>query len=52
LQSLGQSRFAQAVEKVHLMIKLRRQKAAFDAMFGKYRWRGNLDRSRRGRDVA
>ena len=52
LPLLGQSRFARAVEKVRLMIKLRRQKAAFNAMFGKYRWRGNLDRSRRGRGVV
>lgn len=39
-------------EALRLMIKLRRQKAAFHEVFGKYRWRGNLDRSRRGRGVA
>jgi len=39
-------------EALRLMIKLRRQRAAFDAAFGKYRWRGNLNRSRRGRGIA
>jgi Arc/MetJ family transcription regulator len=39
-------------EALRLMIKLRRQRAAVDAVFGKYRWRGNLGRSRRGRGVA
>jgi Arc/MetJ family transcription regulator len=39
-------------EALRLIIKLRRQKAAVDALFGKYRWRGNLSRSRRGRGVA
>jgi Arc/MetJ family transcription regulator len=38
-------------EALRLLIKLRRQKAA-DAAFGKYRWRGDLDRSRKGRGVA
>ena len=38
-------------EALRLMIKLRRQKAA-DAAFGKYRWRGDLDRSRKGRGVG
>jgi Arc/MetJ family transcription regulator len=38
-------------EALRLIIKLRRQKAV-DAAFGKYRWRGNLTRSRRGRGVA
>jgi Arc/MetJ family transcription regulator len=38
-------------EALRLMIKLRRQKAV-DAAFGKYRWRGDLARSRRGRGVA
>ncbi len=35
-------------EALRLMIKLRRQKAAAGA-FGRYRWRGNLVRSRQGR---
>ena len=35
-------------EALRLMIKLRRQKAV-DAAFGRYRWRGNLARSRKGR---
>jgi Arc/MetJ family transcription regulator len=39
-------------EALRLMIKLRRQRAAFDAAFGKYSWRGNLGRSRRGRGIA
>ena len=40
-------------EALRLMVKLRRQKAA-DSAFGKYRWRGDLgrSRSRRGRGVA
>jgi hypothetical protein len=32
------------------MIRLRRQQEA-GAAFGKYRWRGNLARSRKGRGV-
>lgn len=39
-------------EALRLMIKLRQQKVAFDTMFGKYRWHGNLARSRRGRGLA
>jgi Arc/MetJ family transcription regulator len=35
-------------EALRLLVKLRRQDAIKDA-FGKYRWRGNLDRSRKGR---
>lgn len=35
-------------EALRLMIKLRRQQDV-GAAFGKFRWRGNLDRSRRGR---
>jgi Arc/MetJ family transcription regulator len=37
-------------EALRLMIKLRRQKDV-DAAFGRYRWRGNLARSRRGRGI-
>jgi Arc/MetJ family transcription regulator len=37
-------------EALRLMIKLRRQKAV-EAAFGKYRWRGNLARSRKGRGI-
>jgi Arc/MetJ family transcription regulator len=37
-------------EALRLMIKLRRQQEA-DAAFGKFRWRGNLARSRKGRGV-
>jgi len=35
-------------EALRLMIRLRRQQDVRSA-FGKYRWRGNLARSRRGR---
>jgi len=35
-------------EALRLMIKLRRQREA-GAAFGKYRWRGSLARSRKGR---
>ena len=38
-------------EALRLMVKLRRQQAV-DSAFGKYRWRGDLGRSRRGRGVA
>jgi Arc/MetJ family transcription regulator len=36
------------VEALRLMIRLRRQHEV-DAAFGRYRWRGNLARSRTGR---
>jgi Arc/MetJ family transcription regulator len=35
---------------LRLLLKLRRQKEA-DQAFGRYRWRGDLARSRRGRGV-
>ena len=35
-------------EALRLMVKLRGQQEV-DAVFGKYRWRGNLARSRKGR---
>jgi Arc/MetJ family transcription regulator len=35
-------------EALHLMIKLRGQKAV-ETAFGRYRWRGSLARSRKGR---
>ncbi len=35
-------------EALRLMVKLRRQHQV-DRAFGKYRWRGNLARSRKGR---
>jgi len=38
-------------EALRLMIKLRRQQEVGKA-FGKYRWRGNLGRSRKGRGIA
>lgn len=38
-------------EALRLMIKLRQQKAV-DAAYGKFRWRGDLSRSRKGRGVA
>jgi Arc/MetJ family transcription regulator len=48
----GQSTKKQTVEQaLRLMIRLRRQQAV-DAAFGKYRWRGNLARSRRGRGTV
>ena len=37
-------------EALRLMIRLRRQHEA-DTAFGRYRWRGNLARSRTGRGV-
>ena len=38
-------------EALRLKIKLREQNAV-DAAFGKYRWRGDLGRSRKGRVTA
>jgi Arc/MetJ family transcription regulator len=38
-------------EALRLMIKLREQKSV-DAAFGKYTWRGDLSRSRKGRGSA
>jgi len=35
-------------QALRLLIRVRRQREV-DAAFGKYRWRGNLARSRRGR---
>jgi Arc/MetJ family transcription regulator len=35
-------------EALRLMVRLRRQRE-FRSAFGKYRWRGNLAKSRRGR---
>jgi Arc/MetJ family transcription regulator len=38
-------------EALRLLIRLWRQKEV-DRAFGKYRWRGNLDRSRKARRIA
>ena len=48
----GETTKKQTVEQaLRLMIRLRRQREV-DKAFGKYRWRGNLARSRRGRGAA
>jgi len=48
----GQATKKQTVEQaLRLMIKLRKQRDV-DAAFGKYRWRGSLARSRKGRATA
>jgi Arc/MetJ family transcription regulator len=48
----GQPTKKQTVEQaLRLMIKLRRQEDVRSA-FGKYRWRGNLDESRKGRGAG
>jgi Arc/MetJ family transcription regulator len=48
----GQATKKQTVEEaLRLMIKLRRQQEV-DAAFGKYRWRGDLARSRKGRGAG
>jgi Arc/MetJ family transcription regulator len=45
----GQATKKQTVEQaLRLMVSLRRQQE-IGAAFGKYRWRGNLARSRKGR---
>jgi Arc/MetJ family transcription regulator len=38
-------------QALRLMIRLQQQRAA-DSAFGKYRWRGDLARSRKGRDIG
>jgi Arc/MetJ family transcription regulator len=48
----GHATKKQTVEAaLRLIIRLRRQREV-DAAFGKYRWHGNLGRSRKGRGVA
>ena len=48
----GQASKKKTVEKaLRLMIKLRRQEQV-DAAFGKYRWRGSLALSRKGKVVG
>jgi Arc/MetJ family transcription regulator len=48
----GHATKRQTVEQaLRLMIRLRRQQEV-DAAFGKYRWRGNLARSRKGRGAG
>ena len=48
----GQPTKKQTVEQaLRLLIKLRQQEDVRSA-FGKYRWRGNLDRSRKERGAA
>jgi Arc/MetJ family transcription regulator len=48
----GQATKKQTVEEaLRLMIRLRRQREV-GAAFGKYRWRGNLARSRKGRGTS
>ncbi|HJQ56443.1 MAG TPA: type II toxin-antitoxin system VapB family antitoxin [Vineibacter sp.] len=50
-KAAGLSTKKQTVEAaLRLLIRLRRQEAA-DAAFGKYRWRGDLGRSRRGKSA-
>jgi Arc/MetJ family transcription regulator len=47
----GQNTKKQTVEEaLRLLVRLRRQREA-GAAFGKFRWRGNIARSRRGRTV-
>jgi len=51
-KAFGQVTKKQTVEQaLRLMNKLRRQREV-DAAFGKYRWRGNLARCRKGRGTA
>jgi Arc/MetJ family transcription regulator len=48
----GQATKKQTVEQaLKLLVRLRRQQEV-DSAFGKYRWRGNLARSRKGRGVV
>ena len=51
-EASGHATKKQTVEQaLRLMIRLRRQQEA-GAAFGKYRWRGNLARSRKGREIS
>jgi Arc/MetJ family transcription regulator len=51
-QASGYATKKQTVEQaLRLMIRLRRQQEA-SAAFGKYRWRGNLAQSRKGRGIS
>ena len=51
-KACGQPTKKQTVEEaLRLMIRLRRQQEVGEA-FGKYRWRGDLARSRQGRGTA
>jgi Arc/MetJ family transcription regulator len=48
----GQATKKKTVEQaLRLLIRLRRQQEV-DGAFGKYRWRGNLTRSRKGRGTG
>ena len=48
----GHATKKQTVEQaLRLMIRLRRQRAV-DAAFGKFRWRGSLARTRKGRGTG
>lgn len=51
-KACGHATKKQTVEEaLRLMIRLRRQREV-DLAFGKYRWRGNLARSRKGRGTG
>jgi Arc/MetJ family transcription regulator len=51
-KACGHANKKQTVEQaLRLMIRLRRQREV-DVAFGKYRWRGNLARSRKGRGTG
>jgi Arc/MetJ family transcription regulator len=51
-KAAGHATKKQTVEEaLRLMIRLRRQQQV-DAAFGKYRWRGDLARSRSGREAG
>jgi Arc/MetJ family transcription regulator len=50
-KAIGHATKKQTVEEaLRLLVRLRRQKEV-DGAFGKYRWRGNLARSREGRGI-
>jgi Arc/MetJ family transcription regulator len=52
LKASGHATKKQTVEEaLRLMIRLRRQKDV-DSAFGKYPWRGDLARSRKGRETG
>jgi Arc/MetJ family transcription regulator len=50
-EASGQTKQNTVEQALRLLVRLRRQDDV-GAAFGKYRWRGDLARSRRGREVT
>jgi Arc/MetJ family transcription regulator len=50
-KAAGQTKKATVEQALRLLVRLRRQ-SEVSAAFGKYRWRGDLARSRKGRGTG